>query len=186
MPAVRRFSCGLQSYSYTTTPQVSRRTFTSFSARPPRAAFGNSTGDQQMLEYAQSGGGARLMALVLHDDDKREYAYGPDSAQTDSKFGAFTQALHDKAKAKGWIIVRMKRLEAYLLLRALTAHPRIARLRRGPLHPAAGLGGVAIRAGLGQRGSLCRLAAMLRGARKANTPTRFAKPCAVLLATIAK
>ena len=79
-----------------------------FLGRPPRAAFGNSTGDQQMLEYAQSGGGARLMALVLHDDDKREYAYGPDSAQTDSKFGAFTQALHDKAKAKGWIVVSMK------------------------------------------------------------------------------
>ncbi|HEU5479678.1 MAG TPA: HAD family hydrolase [Candidatus Tumulicola sp.] len=80
-----------------------------FLGRPPRAAFGNSTGDQQMLEYTQSGGGARLMALVLHDDDQREYAYGPDSAQTDSKFGAFTQALYDKAKAKGWIVVSIKR-----------------------------------------------------------------------------
>ena len=79
-----------------------------FLGRPPRAAFGNSTGDQQMLEYAQSGGGARLMALVLHDDDKREYAYGPNSAQTDTKFGAFTQALHDQAKAKGWIVISMK------------------------------------------------------------------------------
>ncbi|HEY3676844.1 MAG TPA: HAD family hydrolase, partial [Candidatus Tumulicola sp.] len=43
-----------------------------FLGRPPHAAFGNSTGDQQMLEYAQSGDGARLMALVLHDDEQRE------------------------------------------------------------------------------------------------------------------
>jgi phosphoglycolate phosphatase-like HAD superfamily hydrolase len=79
-----------------------------FLGRPPRAAFGNSTGDQQMLEYTQSGGGARLMALVLHDDDKREYAYGPDSVQADTKYGAFTQALYDEAKAKGWIVVSIK------------------------------------------------------------------------------
>lgn len=79
-----------------------------FLGRPPRAAFGNSTGDQQMLDYTQSGGGARLMALVLHDDDTREYAYGPDSVQADTKFGAFTQTLYDEAKAKGWIIVSMK------------------------------------------------------------------------------
>ena len=79
-----------------------------FLGRPPRAAFGNSRGDQQMLEYTQSGGGARLMALVLHDDNKREYAYGPDGAQTDTKFGAFTQALYDKAKAEGWIVISVK------------------------------------------------------------------------------
>ena len=45
--------------------------------RRPRAAFGNSAGDQQMLEYTGAGDGARLMMLVLHDDAKREYAYGP-------------------------------------------------------------------------------------------------------------
>ena len=45
--------------------------------RRPVAAFGNSTGDKQMLEYTQAGDGARLMMLVHHDDDKREYAYGP-------------------------------------------------------------------------------------------------------------
>ena len=45
--------------------------------RRPYAAFGNSTGDQQMLEYAVAGDGARLMMLVLHDDAQREYAYGP-------------------------------------------------------------------------------------------------------------
>ena len=45
--------------------------------RRPYAAFGNSTGDRQMLEYTGAGDGARLMMLVLHDDAKREYAYGP-------------------------------------------------------------------------------------------------------------
>ena len=36
--------------------------------RRPDAAFGNSTGDQQMLEYTNAGAGARLKMLVLHDD----------------------------------------------------------------------------------------------------------------------
>ena len=45
--------------------------------RRPHAAFGNSTGDRQMLEYTKAGDGARLAMLVLHDDAKREYAYGP-------------------------------------------------------------------------------------------------------------
>ncbi len=40
--------------------------------RRPIAAFGNSTGDQQMLEYTQSGSGARFLLLVLHDDAARE------------------------------------------------------------------------------------------------------------------
>ena len=42
--------------------------------RRPRAAFGNSTGDRQMLEYTGAGDGARLMMLLLHDDAQREYA----------------------------------------------------------------------------------------------------------------
>ncbi len=45
--------------------------------RRPIAAFGNSTGDRQMLEYTKAGDGARLSMLVLHDDARREYAYGP-------------------------------------------------------------------------------------------------------------
>ena len=45
--------------------------------RRPHAAFGNSTGDRQMLEYTKAGDGARLAMLVLHDDATREYAYGP-------------------------------------------------------------------------------------------------------------
>jgi phosphoserine phosphatase len=80
-----------------------------FLGRAPRAAFGNSTGDQQMLEYTQAAGGARLMALVLHDDPEREYSYGPEAGQTDTKFGAFTRALYDQATTKGWVIVSVKR-----------------------------------------------------------------------------
>lgn len=80
-----------------------------FLGRPPLAAFGNSTGDQQMLEYTQAAGGTRLMLLVLHDDPEREYSYGPEAGQADTKFGAFTQALYDEATAKGWVVASMKR-----------------------------------------------------------------------------
>jgi phosphoglycolate phosphatase-like HAD superfamily hydrolase len=76
--------------------------------RRPYAAFGNSTGDRQMLEYAKAGDGARLAMLVLHDDAKREYAYGPAQGLRASKVGIFTQALYDEAKKKGWIVVSMK------------------------------------------------------------------------------
>jgi phosphoserine phosphatase len=76
--------------------------------RRPYAAFGNSTGDQQMLEYTGAGDGARLMMLVLHDDAKREYAYGPAAGQPDTKVGTFTQALYDEAKKKGWTVISMK------------------------------------------------------------------------------
>jgi phosphoserine phosphatase len=79
-----------------------------FTGRHPKAAFGNSTGDRQMLEYAQAGGGAPLMMLVLHDDAKREYAYGPAQGLPDTKVGTFTQALYDEAKSKGWIVISMK------------------------------------------------------------------------------
>ncbi len=68
--------------------------------RRPSAAFGNSDGDRQMLEYTGAGEGARLMVLVMHDDDKREYAYGPAQGLPDTKVGAFTQALYDEAKKK--------------------------------------------------------------------------------------
>jgi phosphoglycolate phosphatase-like HAD superfamily hydrolase len=45
--------------------------------RRPVMAFGNSVGDQQMLEYTQGGSGARFELLVLHDDAAREFPYGP-------------------------------------------------------------------------------------------------------------
>jgi hypothetical protein len=50
--------------------------------RRPLAAFGNSTGDREMLEYAKAGSGARLSTLLLHDDAAREYAYGPGARVT--------------------------------------------------------------------------------------------------------
>jgi phosphoglycolate phosphatase-like HAD superfamily hydrolase len=76
--------------------------------RRPVAAFGNSTGDRQMLEYTKAGSGARLAMLVLHDDAKREYAYGPAQGLRNSKVGTFTQALYDEAKKRGWIVISMK------------------------------------------------------------------------------
>jgi hypothetical protein len=76
--------------------------------RRPRFAFGNSTGDRQMLEYTNAGSGARLAMLVLHDDAAREYAYGPAQGLPDSRVGTFTQELYDEAKKGGWIVVSMK------------------------------------------------------------------------------
>jgi phosphoglycolate phosphatase-like HAD superfamily hydrolase len=76
--------------------------------RRPHAAFGNSTGDREMLEYTGAGDGARLMMLVLHDDAQREYAYGPAQGLPGSKVGTFTQALYDEAKKAGWTVISMK------------------------------------------------------------------------------
>ncbi|HTJ58284.1 MAG TPA: HAD family hydrolase [Devosiaceae bacterium] len=74
----------------------------------PQIAFGNSTGDRQMLEYTKAGDGARLSLLVLHDDAQREYAYGPAQGLPDTKVGAFPQELYDEAKSNGWVIISMK------------------------------------------------------------------------------
>ncbi|MFO1302082.1 MAG: HAD family hydrolase [Burkholderiales bacterium] len=71
--------------------------------RRPVAAFGNSDGDRQMLEWTQGGGGARLMMLVHHDDAAREWAYGPES-----KIGTFSDSLIAEAKQQGWTVVSMK------------------------------------------------------------------------------
>ena len=71
--------------------------------KKPTIAFGNSIGDQQMLEWTQSHERKTLEALVHHDDDKREYAYGPNS-----KIGTFSDALMSEAKNQNWIIISMK------------------------------------------------------------------------------
>jgi phosphoglycolate phosphatase-like HAD superfamily hydrolase len=77
--------------------------------RRPYAAFGNSLGDQQMLEYATAGDGARLGMLVLHDDGEREYAYGPAQGLPSSKVGTFPEALDGEADKLGWTVISMKR-----------------------------------------------------------------------------
>ncbi len=71
--------------------------------RRPVAAFGNSIGDKQMLEYTQAGDGARLMMLVHHDDATREFAYGPTS-----RVGTFPDALMAQAKKQSWVVISMK------------------------------------------------------------------------------
>jgi hypothetical protein len=76
--------------------------------RRPIAAFGNSMGDRQMLEYTKAGDGARLVMLVLHDDPRREYAYGPARGLPDTKVGTFPQALDEAARKQGWIVISMK------------------------------------------------------------------------------
>ena len=74
----------------------------------PTAAFGNSVGDQQMLEYTLGSDGARFGLLVLHDDAAREYAYGPVLGMPEPQLGAFTAALYQQAKTAGWTVVSMK------------------------------------------------------------------------------
>jgi phosphoglycolate phosphatase-like HAD superfamily hydrolase len=76
--------------------------------RRPHAAFGNSTGDREMLEWTGAGAGARLKMLVLHDDAQREYAYGPAQGLPDTKVGTFTPALYDEATKQGWTVISMK------------------------------------------------------------------------------
>jgi hypothetical protein len=70
--------------------------------RRPIAAFGNSDGDLQMLQYTGAGSGARFCLYVHHDDADREYAYDrqPGLAQLDKGL--------DEAAAKGWTVVSMK------------------------------------------------------------------------------
>ena len=77
--------------------------------RRPIAAFGNSRGDKEMLEYTQGGKGAPFELLVLHDDGQREFAYGPAQGLPDTKLGAFTQAVYDQAQKAGWTVVSMKK-----------------------------------------------------------------------------
>jgi phosphoglycolate phosphatase-like HAD superfamily hydrolase len=68
----------------------------------PIAAFGNSDGDQQMLEITAAGDGPSLMLIVHHDDAEREFAY-----DRQSRIGKLDKAW-DEAKARGWIVVSMK------------------------------------------------------------------------------
>ena len=76
--------------------------------RRPVAAFGNSDGDREMLEYTKAGDGARLAMIVMHDDAKREYAYGPAKGLPATKIGTFTQAFYDEAMKNGFVVISMK------------------------------------------------------------------------------
>jgi hypothetical protein len=71
--------------------------------RRPIAAFGNSDGDREMLEWTQAGSGARLMMLVHHDDANREWDYG-----AKSQIGTFSDSLMAEAKKNGWTVISMK------------------------------------------------------------------------------
>ena len=70
--------------------------------RRPIAAFGNSDGDLQMLQWTAAGEGPRFMGLVHHTDADREYAY-----DRDSHVGRLDKAL-DEAQERGWTVVDMK------------------------------------------------------------------------------
>lgn len=71
--------------------------------RRPIAAFGNSDGDLQMLQWTAAGEGRRLMAIVHHTDKVREYAY-----DKDSHVGRLDKALSE-ANRNGWTVIDMKK-----------------------------------------------------------------------------
>jgi phosphoglycolate phosphatase-like HAD superfamily hydrolase len=73
-----------------------------FIGRQPIFAFGNSDGDQQMLQWTAAGGGARFMGLVHHTDAAREWAY-----DRTSHIGKLDKAL-DEARKRSWTVVDMK------------------------------------------------------------------------------
>jgi phosphoserine phosphatase len=70
--------------------------------RRPIAAFGNSDGDLQMLQWTAAGAGSRFALYVRHTDDEREWAY-----DRESSIGRLDKGL-DEARAKGWTVVDMK------------------------------------------------------------------------------
>jgi hypothetical protein len=70
--------------------------------RRPIAAFGNSDGDLQMLQWTTAGEGRRLGVIIRHTDAEREWAY-----DRESHIGRLDQAL-DEAAERGWVVVDMK------------------------------------------------------------------------------
>ena len=73
----------------------------SYIGRRPIAAFGNSDGDLQMLQWTAAGAGPRFMLLIHHTDAEREWAYDKIA------IGSLDKAL-DEAKARGWTVISMK------------------------------------------------------------------------------
>lgn len=76
--------------------------------KKPSAAFGNSTGDKEMLEWTQANQRSKLMMLVLHDDPEREYAYGPAMGLPNTSVGTFSAQLLADAKQRNWFVISMK------------------------------------------------------------------------------
>ena len=74
-----------------------------FIGKRPIAAFGNSDGDLQMLQWTAAGEGKRLMVYIHHTDAEREWAY-----DRESSIGRLDKGL-DEANAKGWTVVDMKK-----------------------------------------------------------------------------
>lgn len=74
-----------------------------FIGRRPIAAFGNSDGDQQMLEWTTAGSGLRFALIVHHTDAVREYSY-----DRQSSVGKLDKAW-DEATTRGWTVVDMKK-----------------------------------------------------------------------------
>lgn len=70
--------------------------------RRPIAAFGNSDGDLQMLQWTTAGDGRRLGVIIRHTDAEREWAY-----ERESPIGRLDKAL-DEAAERGWVVVDMK------------------------------------------------------------------------------
>ena len=73
-----------------------------FIGQRPLAAFGNSDGDLQMLQWTTAGAGPRLGVIVRHTDAEREWAY-----DRDSHIGKLDKAL-DEAPSRGWVVVDMQ------------------------------------------------------------------------------
>ncbi len=73
-----------------------------FIGRRPIAAFGNSDGDLEMLQWVTTGSGARLGVIIHHTDDQREVAY-----DRHSPIGRLDKAL-DEAPTRNWLVVSMK------------------------------------------------------------------------------
>ena len=70
--------------------------------RRPIAAFGNSDGDHEMLQWTATGSGPRFCLIVHHTDAEREWAY-----DRQSHIGKLDKAW-DEAKERGWTVVSMK------------------------------------------------------------------------------
>ena len=76
--------------------------------RRPFAAFGNSTGDRDMLEWTAAGNGARLKMLVLHDDAQPEYAYGPAQGLPTGRSAPLHKRYTIEPQRDGWTVISIK------------------------------------------------------------------------------